>query len=256
MKLEPVFEEKDIRSVRAIVEEQSQRSLVVGRVQRNVSGSPPIYSEDGLWATHMMCLLTTQQPSGPNGAVYRFLDQEPFPLSLAECQKQDAEKLVYSSLSSFGGIRFSPKISKQAASNLAHLENGGWKDLLEIAERLRAQRSQEPVPAHHQLEREAALYLDAALKGFGPKQSRNFWQALGLTRYEFVLDSRILRWLRRLELPFPLTAAGLGDEEYYRWVSDLMRGLCEQACILPCVFDAAVFASYDAGEWPSDTSVW
>src|SRR3712207_8726784 len=36
--------------------------------------------------------------------------------------------------------------------------------------------------------------IDDSLKGFGPKQSRNLLQGLGLTRYEIPIDIRITRW--------------------------------------------------------------
>lgn len=158
---------------------------------------------------------------------------------------KNVKSLVNSTLTDFGGIRFIENISKRAAANFEKLENGGWTELLTWLEKLKEQRLQPPIPSHHQLERQAALYMDK-YEGFGPKQSRNFWQALGLTRYEFVIDSRITDWLKKTKFPVPLSSAALGDEAYYVFISVILRELCIKAEVLPCVLDAAVFASYDA----------
>ena len=84
------------------------------------------------------------------------------------------------------------------------------------------------------------------LKGFGPKQSRNLWQDLGLTRYEIPLDSRVTDWVNVNEiLPFKLTAGALADRAYYEFVMDAFQTLCRAAGVLPCVLDAAVFSVKD-----------
>ena len=90
------------------------------------------------------------------------------------------------------------------------------------------------------------MYIEKNYEGFGPKQSRNFWQELGLTRYEFVLDSRVIKWLKQIKFPLPLSSEALSNEEYYVFLSDILRELCIKADILPCMLDASVFASYDA----------
>jgi len=141
-------------------------------------------------------------------------------------------------------------------TNLAFLEQGGWDSLEQFAKDLIQQRKSSPVPDHYLLEREAARHIQKHYNGFGPKQSRNFWQSLGLTRYEFVLDSRILKWLRSNDFPMPLSSMALGEEEYYCFVSDILREWCVQSAILPCVFDAAVFSSFDNEDWPEEAPVW
>jgi len=52
-----------------------------------------------------------------------------------------------------------------------------------------------------------------------------------------------------MKFPVPLSSAALGDEAYYVFLSDILRELCIKAGVLPCVLDAAVFASYDEQEW-------
>ena len=97
-------------------------------------------------------------------------------------------------------------------------------------------------------ERSATIIM-GSLKGFGPKQSRNLLQALGLTRYEIPIDSRITKWLNHFGFPIKLSAAALADPNYYNFVLDGFQKLCEAADIYPCVMDAAIFASSDT-DWP------
>lgn len=243
------IEPSDIDAVKSIVVQQASCTLVIDRIKRNVDEVLPEINQEAIWLTHVMCLLTSQQRSGPNNPVSNFLSKKPFPLSLQKCKNaQCIKSFANSILSSFQGIRFTKKIPEQIAANLRHLEGGGWKDLITWLEKLKLQRLQPPTPSHYQLEREAALYKKNSYVGFGPKQSRNFWQELGLTRYEFVLDSRVTKWLKQIKFPIPLFSEALSHEEYYIFLSEILRELCIQADILPCVLDAAVFASYDAQE--------
>jgi len=248
MKFEWRIEPSDIQAVKDIVARQQHRQFVISRMRRNVEGALPEIDPSRIWQTQMMCLLTSQQRSGPNSVVSRIGREQPFRLSLQACRAaQDARSFVSLTLGDFRGIRFTGRIAKLAADNLRRLESGGWAELFTWLNKLSVQRLQPPNPSHYQLEREAARYMDG-YKGFGPKQSRNFWQDLGLTRYEFVLDSRITDWLKRTNFPVPLSSVALGDEGYYAFLSDILRKLCIEADILPCVLDAAVFASYDTQE--------
>lgn len=95
------------------------------------------------------------------------------------------------------------------------------------------------------LEREVASFVSANFAGFGPKQSRNMLQWLGLTQHEIPLDSRVLKWLNKSGFPIRLSAQGLADEAYYCFVLDGIQELCGHAKVLPCIFDAAVFASFE-----------
>jgi hypothetical protein len=245
VKFEWHIEPNDVRLIQNIVAEHQHRSSVADRIERNIEGVLPEINRNKLWCTQMMCLLTSRQRSGPNSPVSTFLSQEPFSLSLQKCyEATDVEALVSSTLSDFGGIRFSTRIAERAAANLRKLESGDWEELEKWVEKLKVQRFQSPNPSHYELERLAANYV-VNYKGFGPKQSRDFWQELGLLRYEFVLDARVTDWLRKANFPLPLSALALGDETYYIFLSDILRELCVKADVVPCVFDAAVFSSYD-----------
>jgi hypothetical protein len=244
MKLEWRIEPSDIQLIQRVVAQQRHSRVVADRIERNVEDAPLKIDRDKLWQTQVMCLLTSRQRSGPNSPVSSLLNQKPFPLSLRKCQEaKDVKAFVSLTLRDFGGIQFYRKIGERAAANLRKLESGGWSGLECWMERLKAQRLQPPKPSHYQLERQAAKHV-IEYEGFGPKQSRNFWQTLGLTRYEFVLDSRITNWLREAKFPLPLSSAALSDEAYYVFLSDILRELCIKANVLPCILDAAVFSSY------------
>jgi hypothetical protein len=151
--------------------------------------------------------------------------------------------MVSAALSAFGGLRRGPTVAGQAAANLARLEAGDWLRVEKKFQELLLCRSREPQPGDFAEERQAALFVQADSDGFGPKQSRNFWQWLGLTRFESPLDSRVTAWLNSKHIfPFVLSAQALADENYYAFVMDGVHNLCAAAGILPCVFDAAVFS--------------
>lgn len=258
MKLSYHFDTSEIETVRKLVADKilSGRRAVLHRLNHNVDGPVPQIDDDTIWMTHMMCLLTTQQPSGPGSAINRFLDLEPFPLSLAACRSSiRTEDQVVQVLTQAGGIRRTNRIAKAVVTNLASFEAGEWDNLHRWCDRLAYQRASAPDPLHRALEETAAEYM-RRFHEFGPKQARNFWQSLGLTRYIFVLDSRVLRWLREhLDLdPGLLTSEGLSINEIYGLTSTALFSLCEQAGVLPCMLDIAIFDSYDeSSEWGDGT---
>lgn len=257
MKIEIVFEERDNQALVSFIRANEKRTFVIQRRLRNVDGEIPKRSREDIWLTMSMCLFSTQQRSGPKSPISQFLLTKPFPLSLDNCSKvDDIEDYIKKKIMGFGGIRFGPKIAKQMKCNYDRLYSGEWNTLEQYGEELSAQRKTIPSPEHFLLERKAAVYLQSAFSGFGPKQSRNFWQSLGLTRFEFVLDSRFLKRLRSAGFPLPLSSMALGEEDFYSYISDILRNWCFQAGVLPCMLDAAIFSSFDTEEWPEDAAVW
>ena len=134
------------------------------------------------------------------------------------------------------------------AFNFQWLENGGWKIVNGIVEDMTKHQTTET-------ERRSSEIIIDNLKGFGPKQSRNLLQSLGLTKYEIPVDSRITKWLTAFGFPMKLSATALADKNYYNFVLDGFQRICEASGIFPCVMDAAIFSSFD-GEWPEDRLVW
>lgn len=94
-------------------------------------------------------------------------------------------------------------------------------------------------------ERAVANYIEDTFKGFGPKQSRNLLQMLGLTQYEIPIDSRLSTWLNPCLSPVALTSPLLGDRAFYEFVQAGIQELCRQAGTVPCLFDASVFAAME-----------
>jgi len=236
--------ENDLEAVRRLVRENGDNPLVEIRRERNVRGETPPLTEEGCWQAHMMCLLTTQQRSGPTSHVHRFLTTRPFPLRLAALPEADQRKeFIQRTLQNSGGIRRNGVIADHACRNLQWFSGAGWGELSELLESLGAVDD-------HLVEREVADQVADAFHGFGPKQSRNFLQVLGLTCYEIPVDSRIVKWLRsELEFPLALQSATLSDREHYRLISEGIRQLCETAGIYPCEFDAMVFSRIEGDAW-------
>jgi len=254
VKLSYAFEPRETETVRRAVADkvQSGRRAVGHRLEHNVTGPVPEIDDDTLWMTLMMCLLTTQQRSGPGSALTQFLDREPFPLSLSACRDRvTTEEQVVRVLTEARGLRRTNKIARAVIANLGMLERGEWDTLRHWRDRLAVQRAAPPDLQHRALEESAANYVDRFAE-IGTKQARNFWQSLGLTRYVFVLDSRVLKWLRtNLEMERGLLAPeSLSNVDAYSFLSDILLDLCVQADVLPCMLDIAIFDSYDEdSEW-------
>jgi hypothetical protein len=235
--------DSDISRVRDFISAAQGTPFVQERVKRNLGQTKPRISREAFWHALVGCLLTTQQKSGPDGAVARFLLVRPFPFSYEVCRsKQGLGPCVTQSLSEFRGIRFTNKIGSELGKNMNALEAGLWPQILERLNSL-------PSDATEKHELPVADFLDDHLAGLGPKQSRNLLQELGLTKYEVPIDSRFTKWLNDFAFPIHLSAASLGDRHYYRFVSRGIQELCAAAGVFPCVLDAAIFASFDSGRW-------
>lgn len=119
MRVSYVITKKDIGLIRKIVEDNKNDDFVQRRIARNVRGDRPSITPSHCWHVHMMCLLTTQQRSGPNSRVARLLAEKPFRLRLGRLKRSsDAQKEISRVLKNFGGIRRTESIAKQAKANL------------------------------------------------------------------------------------------------------------------------------------------
>ena len=81
-------------------------------------------------------------------------------------------------------------------------------------------------------------------------------QWTGLSCYEIPIDSRITRWLNDFGFPFKITTKALSDRNYFNLVSDGFQKLSEASEIKPCVLDAAIFASFDRGDWTEENMTY
>lgn len=244
MKIDWIIEPSDVERVRVFVESQLDDAFVKHRIATNLRPEKPPVNKEVFWYWLVGCLLTTQQRSGPTSAVTKFLDINPFPLRYDACLSQGdgLRSFAEEVLGEFGGLRRFNVIGKEIDANLQYLEGGGWGHVMDQMEQLRTNQTVD-------CERQAANFIDDHLKGFGPKQSRNLLQSVGLTRYEIPIDSRITKWLNAFGFPVRLSANVLGDRNYYAFVSDGFQQLCKRCDVMPCVLDAAIFASFDDGGW-------
>ena len=244
MRYQLMIEPEDIEVVHHLLGELKAHPFVMARKERNVATPAPVLSRDDFWQVQIMCLVTTQNKSGAGSAVDNFLSSQPFPLSLEKCRAaQDINGLIENTFSKLR-IRRWIVSSGFAQQNFSALKQGGWDILEKWQERLLVQRNNTPSPSHYTLERKAAQDVQKLFRGLGPKQSRNFWQDLGLTRYEIPLDSRIMRWLNKY-IEFYTPSSGLADERFYCQIMDALRELALKARVLPCMLDAAIFASFE-----------
>lgn len=260
MKIEWSIESVDIARIQALIKSQSETLFVKRRIEKNVDTKYiPRFERERFWEEMIACLITTQQRSGPDSAVTRFCSTNPFPLNLSECSScaNRFSLFVEDTLTKFGGLRRAKTIGKEVEHNFRWLNSNGWSEIEGIANELIGSRKREPHIEDITVERKAANFVakNKDLKGFGPKQSRNLWQALGLFRFEIPIDSRITKWLNANGFPFKLSATALADSNYYEFVMMGIQKLCEKCGVLPCILDAAIFSSFDQ-EWTEDKLIW
>ena len=241
MKISWNINESEIQKVKNVMKE-NDNFFLNNRRERNVKKKNIEIDKNIIILNLMMCLLTSQQRSGPNSVVGKFLSLKPFPItSELIAESENIELLIKQILKKNGLTRYINKISAFFTENIKKIELDNW-NIISKLNFLNNNQSKET-------ERELADFLNDWLKGFGPKQSRNFLQSLGLTKYEIPIDSRIARWLNDFGFPVSLTSSPLSDKGYYHFVSDGIQELCLKAKIYPCELDAVIFSSFDNNEW-------
>lgn len=233
----------EARRVRDLVRDRRNDAFVLDRVRQNVRGHRPPITRTTVWHMLTMCLLTTQQRSGPDSPVNRLLGARPYPLRISEVERhRDPAAYVARVLRGRRGIRRGVTIGRQLAENLPMFSGPAWRELGALLKTLQSNHG-------YRQERRVSEYLAANFAGLGPKQSRNLLQSLALTRYEIPIDSRITRWLNESGFPVHLSAVALSDPAYYDFVGDGVRALCQSARVYPCVFDAVIFSMTDESGW-------
>lgn len=249
MKIIWEFDHDDITTVKTFFNQHADNPFVKARISTNIQTHKPPITKEVFWKKIVECLLTTQQRSGPESSVMKFISTSPSPLEYDLCAVRDnlAEfaKII---LSNFGGLRRSTTIGKELAANMSFLDNAGWEATIKYLDKVRLNSTPDT-------EKSAAAFIIDNYKGFGPKQSRNLLQGLGISRHEIPIDSRITKWLNVIDFPVKLTANALQDQNYYNFVSDGFQKLCEACDIMPCVLDAAIFSSFDEGKWTTENVV-
>ena len=231
----------DIAKIEKLISD-NQNAFLETRRLRNVEKENSDFDKNSIVKTMIMCLLTSQQRSGPNSVVGQFLRSEPFPITIEKLAiTEDVENFIKRILQQARLTRYVNRISSYFCQNYKKIIADNWSLINELNE-LRSTDSKTK-------EREVADRIANNYEGFGPKQARNFLQALGMTKYEIPIDSRITTWLNDFGFSITLTSSPLGDNGYYHFVSDGIQELCEKAKVYPCILDAAIFSSFDNNEW-------
>jgi hypothetical protein len=242
--------DRDIQRVKAFIREQRNNALLRKRRLKNLASTKPAVRKEQFWQAMASMRLTSVQRSGPKSHVAKFITRKPFLLGYPRLLKQEkVETFIRTTLKGAGGIRFSTIIAHHLAYNFDLLEKGEWRRTLAQCNRLLG-------PAPRAVEKEIAAHIHETFKGFGPKQSRNLLQTLGLTRYEIPIDSRVTKWLNEFGFPIHLSATALADPSYYEFVSDGFQVLCARSNVYPCILDAAIFAYMDGQDAWSEDSIY
>ncbi len=249
MKLAWQVDDADIAKVKAFFSKLQDNPVVRLRAATNLATNKQQITKDFFWQAMLSCMLTTQQRSSPNSPVIRFISAKPFPLTYEDCCRQvDIASYVTKKLTAFGGVRRSSIIGTEAKANFTYLHDHHWHHTLRHLDLVRVKPCQAT-------ERVAARFIAERFKGFGPKQSRNLLQFLGLSQFEIPIDSRITRWLNDFGFPMKLTATALADQSYYEFVSEGFQQLAAACEITPCLLDAAIFASFDGDRWTDENVI-
>lgn len=233
-----VITKANVKPYWEFVERHKNHNIVKERVDRNLKHLGVAISKDNFWRALVGCLLTTQQRSGRNSRVAVFLDTNDQILDFDfSSNAKNLSKVVEGTLSR-NGLRRNERIAEEIVLAVSWLKQGGWSAVKYQLELIASHTSAKK-------ERSVANFLKEHFKGIGPKQSRNLIQWMGLSKYEIPLDSRMVKVLRELEFPVPLSSNALADEHYYCFIEDGIQKIMANIGVYPCVFDACAFASLE-----------
>ena len=232
------IEDSDVTTVKDIIQQQSCARIVLDRIKNNLADNKRCVTKRRLWKEIVSSRLTTLARVSKDGNLARFLNTHEHRLSYNCIEKISSDRLesyVLETLHSHSIGTHRRKISSDLAKNFITLEAKGWDEVLfQCNQLIRLQP--------RATEAKVANYINDRLVGFGPKQSRNMLQGIGLTRYEKPIDSRVTNWLnKRLRLPLKVTPTALSDKHCYALILDAVCCLCEKCGIYPCILDASIF---------------
>ena len=233
-----------VNAWRKLVDEYRDEPIPKERRTLNVQRKGIVLTKTVVWHRIIGCQVTTQQRSGRNTLVTKFLESASPLFDLKVVKKcASLEELAQDELTA-AGLRMTKKVPKRLQAIYDLLEDGEWSTLLSQLETIRKRTTQNK-------ERAVVNYLTGLqngskskrFPGLGQKQSRNFIQWLGLSRWEVPLDSRVLRVLRTQGANFVPKGNSLADATVYLFVQDLLQIIASRLGIFPCELDACMFAS-------------
>ena len=119
------------------------------------------------------------------------------------------------------------QIAARLVWNLDWLEKGGWSEMEGQFRALAGIARNAPAADCIKIERQAAR-VAMGMDGIGPKQSRNLWICLGLTRYEIPTDTRVTEWFNERQASF-IEKKNLSISSHYEATQDRIQSLCKEA---------------------------
>lgn len=88
MRIKPIITRNDIKLVKEICNKQKDNPIYKERLRVNLKQAPLNLRKEALWKYIVTCLLTTQQRSGENSHIYKFLKNSFTPLRLSQLEQQ------------------------------------------------------------------------------------------------------------------------------------------------------------------------
>ena len=242
LEIQWTIQDCDIDRVKEVLESQAHEPTfqeLMKERERNCAAKRPDVGKEDFWREMVKARLTTQNKVGPGSPVDKLRRENPFPLAYEIVRpSRQKEHFIRETIRAYGIGKYQQS-ARDLAYNWQYLEKKkGWPQTLQACNQLTGRVSAKE-------ERDVAHHIAKVFKGFGPKQSRNLLQLLGLTQYEIPIDSRVIKWLNE-SIPHghaKLHAGLLADQEFYEFVLDGIQELCRKAEKLPCIFDAAVFSA-------------
>ena len=225
---------------------ENKTPFVENRISRNINRKGLILDKDIILRNMLMCLLATHHDSNQDKKLAAFFKKEPSLLTvefLTKIYDNDIENEVLEVLTS-NGITPSNKIINFFIQNYFYLLQSNWAIITELENCISGDYTISN-------ERDLADNIDKIFKGFGSVQARSFLQALGLTKYEIPINSRIIAWLKDFGFPILISPIALQDKSFYHFITDGIQLLCAKANIYPCVLDAAIYSFNNANDWQS-----
>lgn len=227
---------KDLKVWERFVKNYIDTEFVIERKQKNILRQEIDLSKESLWNIHIGCQITTQQRSGKNSKVEEFMNSNNPILNYSSCLKALDKKKFFEDELSNNSIWRAKIISKNLSSIISKLETGEWEILLQNLETILINPTKEK-------ERKVANYIKENFKGIGLKQSRNYIQWLGLSKFEIPIDSRTTKTIKKLGFNFVPNSKGLSDENVYLIIQKGLQYIANELKIYPCILDACIFVS-------------
>ena len=102
----------DKKLIKNLLADYKDNVFLKRRIKKNIVRTRVNISRKRVWRVLVGCLLTTQQRSGPESRVAKFMKAKPFPLDYDTCLAQhDVESFSHKTLTSFRGIRRTNRIA-------------------------------------------------------------------------------------------------------------------------------------------------